>query len=169
MDEPNRDDAEQRLWDAIKERRTGMLGLIGGADGHMQPMTAFADQEEGEGGGRDIWFFCRKDNDLLRQAGQGHAAMFTLLTKNDDFVACISGVLREGYDPSRIDRFWNPVVAAWYPEGKDDPNLTLLRFDPEDAQVWISRGGAVRFGWEIAKANLTKTLPDIGEQAHLSL
>jgi hypothetical protein len=31
---------------------------------------------------------------------------------------------------------WNPWVAAWY-QGKDDPKLTLLRFDPDHAEVWL--------------------------------
>jgi general stress protein 26 len=165
----DRDDVEQRLWREIEKVRTGMLGLVGGPPRHMQPMTAFADNEDDKTKGGAIWFFCRKDNDMLREAGAGHAAMFTLLTKDDDFVACIGGSLREDHDRARIERFWNPVVGAWYPEGKDDPNLTLLRFDPKDAQVWISRGGAIRFGWEIAKANLTKTLPDVGESTHINL
>jgi general stress protein 26 len=41
-------------------------------------------------------------------------------------------------DPAVIDRLWNPFVAAWYPGGKDDPELRLLRFDPESAQVWLN-------------------------------
>ena len=34
-----------------------------------------------------------------------------------------------------IDRLWNPFIAAWY-SGKDDPKLRLMRFDPEEAEVW---------------------------------
>jgi general stress protein 26 len=54
------------------------------------------------------------------------------------------------------------VLAAWYPEGKDDPHLMILRFDGEDGRIWVSDGGLVKFAFEIAKANLTKTLPDAG-------
>mgnify|MGYP006140606399 CR=1 FL=1 len=35
-----------------------------------------------------------------------------------------------------IDRLWNPFVAAWYQEGKDDPKLALLRLDAERAEIW---------------------------------
>jgi general stress protein 26 len=31
---------------------------------------------------------------------------------------------------------WNPFIAAWFEKGKDDPKLTLLRLDPDDAQIW---------------------------------
>jgi general stress protein 26 len=40
-------------------------------------------------------------------------------------------------DPATIDRLWNPIVAEWY-EGKDDPKLALVRFDVEDAKIWLS-------------------------------
>jgi general stress protein 26 len=158
-------DLEQRLWKQIEKDGTGMLGLVGGPPRHMQPMTAFHDGD----GSKGLWIFTRKDNDLLKEMGDGHAAMFTVMSKDHELIACIGGALSERYDPDKIDRFWNPVVAAWYPEGKDDPNLTLLRFDPEDAQVWASKGGAIRFGWEIAKANMTRKQPDIGESRHIEL
>jgi len=162
---PNDRELEQRLWRQIEKDGTGMLGLVGGARQHMQPMTAF---HEGDGS-RGLWIFTRKDNDLLKQMGAGHDAMFTVMSKDHDLIACIAGRLSEQYDHDKIDKFWNPVVAAWYPEGKDDPELTLLRFEPEDAQIWVSKGGAVRFGWEIAKANITGSTPDIGESRHVRL
>ena len=37
-----------------------------------------------------------------------------------------------------VDKLWNPFVAAWFEGGKDDPNLQLLRFEPERAQIWLN-------------------------------
>jgi general stress protein 26 len=42
-----------------------------------------------------------------------------------------------------VERLWNPFVAAWYDGGKDDPELRLLRFDPERAQVWLNEHSAL--------------------------
>lgn len=39
-------------------------------------------------------------------------------------------------DRAVIDRLWSSFVAAWYEEGKDDPSLVLLRFEPS-AQIWL--------------------------------
>ena len=66
-----------------------------------------------------------------------------------------------------MDKYWNAVVAAWYPQGKDDPHLTLLCFNLSDAEVWISQAGPVRFAWEIAKANATHSTPDVGGHTRL--
>jgi general stress protein 26 len=158
--DPN--DLRERLFHEIKKRRTGMLGLVGGE--HMQPMTAFCEE-----GGGPIWFYCRKDNDLAVQSAGGKPAMLCLVTGDDSFIACVGGLLQADHDQERIERFWNPVAGAWFPEGKDDPNLTLLRLDPVDAQVWVSHSNPLRFGFEIVKATVTKAIPNAGETTHLPL
>jgi general stress protein 26 len=164
MSDVNDDTAERRLWKEVEDTRFGMLGLAD-ARQHFQPMTAFAEPAEGA-----IWFFTRNDTDLATTVAQGEdQAMFVIQSKDQDFQGCIGGTLTEARDQARIDRYWNPMVAAWYPDGKDDPNLTLLRFDVSDAEVWISKGGAIRLAWEVAKANLSGTTPDVGTQKHLNL
>jgi general stress protein 26 len=45
-------------------------------------------------------------------------------------------VLAVDNDRAVIDRLWNRFVAAWYEQGKDDPKLVLLRFDPRQAEIW---------------------------------
>lgn len=153
-------DVERRLWDEIERHQTGMLGLDAHPR-HTQPMTAFLERE-----GDRLWFFTRSDTDLARALGDGRGAHFILQTK--DIQAVIHGFLSLEYDRERIDRYWNPVVAAWYPDGKEDPGLTLLRLDCEQAEVWISDAGPVRFAWEIARANATGERPDLGGRSSLN-
>jgi len=54
-----------------------------------------------------------------------------------------------------IERLWNPIIASWYKDGKDDPDLLLLRFDTERADVWEANTGAT------LKAAALKALFDI--------
>lgn len=154
-------DVERRLWDAIEDHRTGMLGLTGGDD-HFQPMTAFVEKETGS-----IWFFTSKDTDLARAAAPGADAMFTFQSRN--LYACLAGRLTLENDRARIDRYWNAHVAAWYPQGKDDPSLTLMRLDAADAAVWLVEGGLVKYALEVVKANVSKSTPDVGERRDLNL
>jgi general stress protein 26 len=153
---------EERLWKAVEaNHRTGMLGVNG--DGHhFQPMTAFIERETNQ-----IWFFAHNDSDLALAAEGGAEA--TYIVQTDDLWACIDGRLTADHDQARIDRFWNVHVAAWYPQGKEDPRLTLLRFDGADAGVWLSDAGPMKYAIEVAKANVTKSTPDIGEQRDINL
>ncbi|HYC68208.1 pyridoxamine 5'-phosphate oxidase family protein [Brevundimonas sp.] len=159
-------EAEEAFWDSLKKSNTGMLGLDQPGY-HAQPMTAFRDEESGT-----IWFFTRDDTDLAKDAavGSGQSAMFHYGSKDQKVWACIAGELSvHGHDREIIDRYWNPVLAAWYPDGKDDPRLTILRFDAGDGRIWVSDGGLMKFAFEIAKANATKTLPDAGGVADVNL
>jgi general stress protein 26 len=158
-------EAEAEFWKSLKHSNTGMLGLDQPGY-HSQPMTAFREAETGT-----IWFFTRDDTDLAQDAaGAGHSAMFSYGSKDQKVWACIHGLLSvHGHDRAVIDRYWNPVLAAWYPDGKDDPKLTLLRFDADEGRVWVSEGGLFKFAYEIAKANMTRTLPDAGDVANVNL
>lgn len=153
-----------RLFETIRKQDFGMLGLKGGQQ-QPQPMTTFLDE-----GGETLWFYSHDDTDLASAVGRGESdGLYVFMDKKQEVFASVVGNLTLERDRERIDRFWNPVVAAWYPEGKDDPRLTLLRLDPSDAQVWVSSSNPIKFSWEIAKANATKTVPDVGDQADLKL
>ena len=52
------------------------------------------------------------------------------------------GRLAPDNDRATIDRLWSPFAAAWYEEGKDDPKLQLLRFEPAEAQIWLNENSA---------------------------
>jgi len=152
-------EAEDAFWDHLKKSNTGMLGLDQPGY-HAQPMTAFREAETGT-----IWFFTRDDTDLARDTALpgGQSAMFHYGSKDQNVWACIHGQLSvHGHDREIIDRHWNPVLAAWYPDGKDDPHLTILKFDGDHGRIWVNQGGLFKFAWEIAKANATDTLPDTG-------
>ena len=154
---------EQKLWDEIGDTRFGMVGLTNTRD-HFQPMTTFVERETGK-----LWFYSQDTTDLAAAASNGAEAMYVFMSKDRQLQACIRGTLTATHDTLHRDKYWNSVVAAWFPKGKDDPHLTMLCLDCEDSQVWISEVGTVKFGVEIAKANLTGTLPHLGDQTRLSL
>jgi general stress protein 26 len=157
------DQARERLWDEIKKIRYGMLGLVGSLE-HYQPMSAFCEPDT-----NDIWFFTRTDTELAKHCNSGARAMFIVQSKDQAFHACVGGELQQQHDGARIQLYWNPIVAAWYPDGKDDPLLTMLKFRARDAQVWLSETNPVKFFWEIAKANITHHEPDVGSSRPLTL
>lgn len=156
---------EKRLWDDLEKNRYGMLGAVGTLPvGHFAPMTAFTEPEAGK-----IWFYTNTHSGLAQAAQSGTKAMFIVQAKDQELQACIGGTLRARFDAMHRDKFWSPIVAAWFPKGKDDPDLTLLCLDCSDAEIWLSEQGPIKFGWEIAKANLTGSTPDIGAHAKVSL
>ncbi|MES1263190.1 MAG: pyridoxamine 5'-phosphate oxidase family protein [Peristeroidobacter soli] len=127
---------ESKLWKALKDDRTVMLGLAGVEEGHSQPMTAQTLHDEDERG--PIWFFTSKDTDLVKALNESHRSVVHFSSKGHDLFASLHGELTLDNDRQVIDQLWNSFIAAWYEGGKDDPKLQLLRLDPERAQVWLN-------------------------------
>ena len=123
----------EKFWKALKSDRTVMLALEGAQNAHARPMTAIAEGEHGP-----IWFFTAKDTEIAEQLGTSARAVLTFASKGHDVFATVHGTLVPDNDRATIDRLWNPFVAAWYEDGKDDPKLELLRMDPDDAEIWLN-------------------------------
>jgi general stress protein 26 len=125
-----------KLLKALEDDKTVMLGLSGVEEGHTRPMTAqFDDTRPGP-----IWFFTARDTELVRalRAGASQRAVAHFAAKDHELFASIHGELTLDDDRAVVDRLWNRFVAAWYQGGKDDPQLQLLRLDPEHAQIWLN-------------------------------
>ena len=164
IDTTNRTEVENHLWDEIEGAHLGMLGVMMGGPRHFQPMTPFCERENGR-----IWFFVSRTAEIVTCLGDGKQAMFVVQAKDGRFQACIAGELIQDHDRARIDRFWNSAASAYFPHGKDDPDLTMLCFDCSDAALWHSEAGPLKFAWELAKANLTHTRPDVGQRSSINL
>lgn len=123
------EELQKKLWKVLDDERTVMLGIPGDKAGTPRPMTAQVEQDSGP-----VWFFAGRPNSLADLA-DGRPAQMVVVSKGHDLFATVNGSLQLHNDAATIERLWNPFIAAWF-EGKDDPKLALLRFDPSDAQVW---------------------------------
>ncbi len=151
-----------QLFEEIGRARAGMLGLQG-SEMPLKPMTAYLDDDN-----RRIVFFTARDHDLTAAVAPGSHAHFCLVGKDHDYHACLSGTIAQVHDTALIDRFWNPIISAWYPGGKIDPKLILLVLSLEDAAIWASTDSTLRFGWEIVKSLATQSEPDLGIYTHIT-
>ena len=126
---------EEKFWSVLKHSPFLMLGAEGARDGATQPMTAQFEDEDRDAG--VLWIFTAKDHDLTRAIGQSNRAIATYAGKGHDLFASLRGTLTLTDDRTTVERLWSPIVAEWY-EGKDDPKLVLIRFEVEDAKIWLS-------------------------------
>lgn len=122
-------DTREEFWHAMEDSPFLMLRLEDGNE-HAEPMTAMLDKEAHHA----IWFFCGRGNRVAK--GGRAAAQFS--SKGHDVFACLSGTLTEERDRAVFDKHWSNPVEAWFPGGKDDPQVMMLRFDIQDAEVWVA-------------------------------
>ena len=117
-----------KFWTSI---RSDMTAMVGTSKVHPKPMTAQFDGDE-----KTIFFFTAKNTELAKSATSPQEATLVYASKGHDLFATVKGTIVVDNDRARIDRLWNRFVAAWFEEGKDDPKLCLLRFEPGEAEVW---------------------------------
>lgn len=148
MEMADETELKRDLWHRMAQSPYLMVGLTG-TDQHSEPLTAQLDQDQVD----TLWFFVGKDNRLA----SGGAAMAQFVSKGHDYFACLAGSVSIDNDRAMIDKLWSNQVDAWFPGGKEDPNLALLRFDIDDAELWetdISVSGRLKmvFGGTIDAA-----------------
>ena len=123
-------DPKQLKADMWKKMADSPFLMVGPADGaaHSEPLTAQLDEDQVD----TLFFFIGRDN---RIAGKDKL-MLQFVSRGHDFFACLHGKARIDDDRAQIDKLWNRQVEAWFPGGKDDPNLALLRVDIDSAELW---------------------------------
>jgi general stress protein 26 len=129
-------EVRERMWEKMAKSPFVMVELEGGHD-HAQPMTAQLDKDaDGK-----FWFYTQKDNRIA----PGGPAMAQYVSKDHKIFACIRGTLVEETDRAVIEKHWSNMVEAWFPQGPSDPNLKMLRFELEDAEIWEGDESALGF------------------------
>ena len=116
-----------------------------------------------------VWFICRHDAALVRELdGRIGASVLNVVGEDHHLHASVLGQLSAERDQGRIDQFWNSVADAWLPEGRTSPDVILLRFDPAEAEIWIS-DNSFKLAWEVAKANFNRQEITSGEKATIQI
>src|SRR3546814_790678 len=152
------DDIKQQFWKALADSPYVMVGATGEREHHI-PMNAQLDKDANSA----FWFFTATDNRLAA----GGPAMAQFAAKGHELFACISGTLVRENNRAVLDKLWNNSIAAWYPGGKDDPKLGLLRFDRDDAEIWTADPG-IKGMFKLA-TGMTMKDGDLGKHTEVAL
>ncbi len=58
-------------------------------------------------------------------------------------------------DKQEVVDKWSPVVKAWFPDGIADPNLALLKVQPNEVYYWEAESGKMIQFFEMAASIVT--------------
>jgi general stress protein 26 len=128
-DNQRHEELKQQFWEALSDSPYLFLQLD--SDPHTAvPMTAQLD-EDASGA---VWFFTGRDHDLARMG----SATATFIGKGHKVFARFKGTLAEETSRERLDKEWNRFAESYFPGGKDDPNLLMLRMELGNAEIWVT-------------------------------
>lgn len=160
-------DSIAHLREQLKSIRFGMLTSLGDeGDLYSRPMTQQALDDDGS-----LWFFTSDDHLLAHQLSVNPQANITFAEPAQELYISLTGEASLLKDRNRAQQLWNPAVAAWYPQGVDDPHLTLIKFSISSAEIWDAHSNEMQqlfSGPEQAGAALNAAQSQLGQHQRLS-
>ncbi len=100
-----------------------------------RPMSAQEVDDEG-----NIWFFSGKDSNKNREIKEDNLVQLFFSHPNKNSYLIVNGVAEISTDPQKMEDLWSFATKIWFKEGKEDPNLTLLKVSPQSAYYWDMDG-----------------------------
>ena len=151
--DPAQDGAADKVVEIMRSDRFCMLTSVGDEGRlHAHPMTPQEVTDDG-----DVWFFIDATSE---QAANITAQKRVNLAFSDGSTwLSVAGHGALQRDRAKIDELWNPMVAAWFPDGRDSENLALLHVEADSAEYWDTPGGRVASAIAFVKTRLTGGRP----------
>lgn len=134
-------------------------------DGHLKarPMGISQLNEDGT-----IWFFSNENSCKANEiANHPHINLSIADTSNQGYVS-ISGKASIHHDKAKMEELMNPMVKAWFPEGLNDPTISLIKVEMEKAAYWTNDGNRLTQLYELGKAWVKGERAEIGEHETFS-
>ena len=134
-------------------------------DGGMRarPMEARPDKEEGV-----IWFLTDHRGLKDDEIDATPQVCLTFVYETEKVYLSLTGEAFVAHDPDRAEALWNEKQKVWW-SGPDDPNLRVIRVELEEAEMWDGPASSALAAFEFAKARLTGTKPNLGENWKVSV
>ena len=162
--QPSRNEAQAKLWSMIKDIKVAMMTSWDGEEMHSRPMHGYQEEFEGR-----LYFFTKHMSGKTDEIGHFDKLNLAYADIANNSYVSIAGRGRISADRDLMQRYWSPMVSAWFPKGLDDPDLALIEVEADSAQYWDSTSSSMRYLWEVTTANLTGRQPDMGETAKVEL
>src|SRR6478736_5404125 len=155
------------LKDKIKNIKVAMFTSVE-PDGtlHTRPMQTQEMKDDGV-----LWFFTGKNSGTISEIkNDSHVSLGFADPGSNTYVA-VCGRASQVTDRAKIDELWHDMLKAWFPEGKDDSNIALVKVSIDSAEYWDSPSSKMVQLIGLAKAIATGEpyKPGPGEHGKVSL
>jgi general stress protein 26 len=117
----------------------------------------------------NFWFLSADDSSHNREIENDARVQLFFTNQSDAEFLSVYGSATISTDRKKIDELWSPMVKAWFPEGKDDPRITIIKVTPENGFYWDTKNGKAISLIKIATAAVTGKTMDGGVEGELSV
>jgi len=159
-----REDSLQKLRDMVKDIDFCMLTTVDEkGDLHSRPMSSNGDIDPNG----DLWFFTGISSQKVSEIANLPKVNVSFADPDNQHYVSITGAAQLVRDRKKIDELWRPEFKMWFPEGKDDPEIALLRITLEKAEYWDSPSSTIGYALNFVSSLVTGKEADGGENKKL--
>ncbi|HEX7366988.1 MAG TPA: pyridoxamine 5'-phosphate oxidase family protein [Pelobium sp.] len=123
-----------KLRNLIDDVNVAMLNsLKANGEFYSRPMNTMELDENG-----NLFFFSDEHGPEEHDVAVNNNVSVTYTNPETNTYIALSGKLFLAHDEDKINELWIPAMKAWFPQGKNDPKLTLIRVEVLKAEYWDS-------------------------------
>jgi general stress protein 26 len=161
-----RTDDLEKLRDMVKDIDFCMLTTIDeDGDPHSRPMSSNGDIDP-DG---DLWFFTSASSQKVSEVESSPKVNVSFADPENQRYVSVTGVAHLVRDREKIDELWRPEFKMWFPKGKDDPEVALLRVSLEKGEYWDSPSSTIGYALKFVSSLVTGKQPEFGENRKIDL
>lgn len=100
-----------------------------------RPMTLQETDEDG-----NLWFISSENSNKNFEIREDNRVQLYFMNNPDSEYLSVFGEAFVYKDQDTIEEKWSPLANAWF-NGKDDPNVTIIRVEPKNSYYWDTKAG----------------------------
>jgi general stress protein 26 len=155
----------EKVASLVKGIRIAMMSTIDeGGQIHSRPM---ATQNESFNG--TLWFLTRSTSEKIGDIRERQKVTLDYADPDESKYITLRGAASVSQDPAKIEEMWNPIYKAWFPGGKGDPEIAVLRVDVTEGEYWEANGNKIIMGIRYVAAAVTGGSVSVGESGHVEV
>ena len=156
----------ESLAKMMKKIDIAMLATVG-KGGYLvsRPLSTQTAEFDGE----RIWFMTEADSPKVGEIRRNAKVNVAYASKDANTYISCAGEAHVRRDQALIDAFWNDAMKAFFPKGKDDPNLTLIEVLVSTIEYWDGPGSWIGKAATFLAARVTGNDDLMGENRIVDL
>jgi general stress protein 26 len=157
-----------KLFEKIKDVRIAMLTTFDEQHAlHSRPMATIKPEADGS-----LLFFTDKDSAKVYEVNKDNKVNLSYSDPSGNTYASITGQASTFRDEAKIAELWSEPMRGWFPKGKEDPNIMILKIEIEKAEYWDSPSSLLVQAYAYARAVVTgerSKSDDVNEHAQVKI
>lgn len=129
-----------------------------------RPMSTQKVDKEG-----NIWFMSSLKSDKNADIEEDSTVQLFYSNPSSYEFLTVTGNATIYTDREKIYELWTPFAKAWFKDGKDDTDISLLKVTPQSAYYWDTKNNKVISMLQMLAAIFTGSAPDSGVQGNLTI